>query len=214
MCYAEDPIRLVGLRSFLHVLFHHPNPLRRCTSVSVLPGPAITSPSLFLTKWHQSVLIVRRNRPTLQHPLKGTFQLCYIPILSCWKIPLLCFPVPPDWDSINLEAFHQSYASSSDTLRSTFISGWPFQRFVKLIRGIEVQGFPPQVQKPSVQRTIFARAVSQPTSAVTSDPPTNRRHLRLSLSTFPELLDTLNPPPLPFLLSLASTRAYPPTELK
>ena len=46
-------------------------------------GTAITLPSLFLTKWHQSVLILRRNRPTLQLPLKGPFQLCCTPTLSC-----------------------------------------------------------------------------------------------------------------------------------
>ena len=60
---------------------------------SLAPGPTITSPSLFLTKWRQSVVIVRRscqkrNRPTLQLPLKGTFQKCYIPTLSRrWRHP-------------------------------------------------------------------------------------------------------------------------------
>ena len=55
---------------------------------SSAPGTAIASPSLFLTKWHQSVPIVRRNRPTLQLPLKGPFQLCCIPTLYClWNKP-------------------------------------------------------------------------------------------------------------------------------
>ena len=40
MCYAEDPIHLVGLRSLLHFLFHHPNPLTRSNSVLVFGARA------------------------------------------------------------------------------------------------------------------------------------------------------------------------------